>query len=186
MRQAFLARALNALVRLTPALAERELSQAVAAPSDLEVLLRALESPEALAALLPDDPLVAARLRGLRARDALLQAEGGTMSAEQVSEILGISRQAVDKRRRAGRLIGLDTGRRGYAYPAWQLHGHGLLPGLGAVLTALASHDSWMQAAFFLESNPYLDDKSPLAQLRNGAIEAVIHAARASGEHGAA
>src|SRR5690606_41693050 len=61
---------------------------------------------------------VGARLRGLRMRARLLAAEGGTLSSTEVADLLGITRQAVNKRRKAGRLIGLATGRRGYAYPA--------------------------------------------------------------------
>jgi hypothetical protein len=186
LRGAFLIRALNALARLTPALDEGEMSQVVAAPSDYEVLLRALESPEAIAALQDVDPLAAARVRGLRARDDLLRAEGGTISAEQAGEILSITRQAVDKRRRTGRLLALDTGRRGYAYPVWQFRARGLLDGLPEALAALAGHDPWMQAAFFLQGNAYLDGERPLDALRRGDGAAVLRAAQAHGEQGAA
>ena len=59
-----------------------------------------------------------------------------------------ITRQAVEKRRRAGKLIALTMGRHGYRYPVWQLTKSGVLPGFDKVLAVLASHDEWMQTAF--------------------------------------
>jgi hypothetical protein len=38
-----------------------------------------------------------------------------------------MSRQAVEKRRKAGRLIGVSLGRRGFGYPAWQFAERGRL-----------------------------------------------------------
>ena len=186
VRAAFLARALNALARLTPEIDDDVLGDAAGAQSDYGVLMRALESPNALGALLSDDPLTRARLRGLAARQELLRREGGTLSAEQVAAHLGLSRQAVDKRRRAGRLIGLGVGRHGYAYPAWQLAPNGVLPGLADALSALSVHDPWMRAAFFLSGDPRLDGATPLDALRRGNVDAVRRAASAYGEHGAA
>ena len=46
LRAAFLARALNALARLTPEVGERVLGDAAGAPSDYAVLLRVLEAPD--------------------------------------------------------------------------------------------------------------------------------------------
>ncbi|MDI3340090.1 MAG: hypothetical protein QJR03_06115 [Sphaerobacter sp.] len=185
---AFVARALNALARLTAALDDATLGEAAGARSDYEVLLDALDAPAALAVLREDDPLAAARLRGLQARIRLLAAEGGTLSSTQVADLLGITRQAVDKRRKAGRLIGLATGRRGYAYPLWQFdpERRGVLPGLEAVLAALRAHDPWMQVAFFLTPDVRLGGETPLAVLRRGDVAAVRRAAEAYGEQGAA
>jgi hypothetical protein len=185
LRAVFLTRALNALVDLSALLPEREVGEVSQAPSDYAVLLRGLEMPEATEALQRYDPLAAARLRGLRAKERLLQAEGGTISAEEAGRRLHLTRQAVDKRRRAGRLLALSGGRRGYAYPLWQFQDHGLLPGLPEVFTDLSRHDAWMQLAFFLQENPYLDGAVPLVRLRQGDVAAVRRAAQGYGEHGA-
>ncbi|HVC34329.1 MAG TPA: hypothetical protein VNL16_12535 [Chloroflexota bacterium] len=185
-RAAFLARAFNALAQLAAALDERTLGDAAGAPSDYAVVLRALEDPAALSMLAQTDPLAAARIRGLHERARIFDAEGGTLSADEVAAVLEISRQGVDKRRRAGRLIGLTRGRRGYAYPAWQFTEHGCLPGLEETLTALGDADSWMQATFFLTPNVRLGDEIPLNALRRGQREPVLRAARAYGEQGAA
>jgi hypothetical protein len=183
-RMAFLARALHALARLTPALDEASLAHAAGAPSDYAVLLYALEDPAALSALRRDDPLAAARLRGLEVRLQILEQEGGTLSAAEVARELGLSRQAVDKRRRVRRLLALPAGRR-YAYPAWQLTDGGVLDGFEPALRALNIDDPWSQAAFFLGPNIYLDGATPLAQLRRGRLASVLRAAHAYGEHGA-
>lgn len=185
LRAVFLTRAVNALVDLSAMLPEGEVGEVSQAPSDYAVLLRGLEMPEATEALRHDDPLAAARVRGLRAKERLLQAEGGAVSAEEAGRLLQLTRQAVDKRRRVGRLLALSSGRRGYAYPAWQFQNHGLLPGLPEVLADLSRHDAWMQLAFFLQENPYLDGSVPLARLRLGDLAMVRRAAQAYGEHGA-
>lgn len=185
-KDAFAARVLNALARLVAEEDERALITAAGAASDFEVLLQVLERPEVLA-VLDGGPLAAAKLRGLRYRNELLGAEGGTISSEAAAELLGISRQAVDKRRRAGHLLGLATGRHGYAYPVWQFDPRsGTLPGLEAVLADLGDHDPWMQLAFMLNPNPYLDEQTPLEALRQGEVERVRRAAQAYGEQGAA
>lgn len=186
MRAAFLARALNALARLTPELGERALGQAAGAPSDYAVLLYSLEDPAAVGVLQAEDPLIEARLRGLTMRERLVQAEGGVLRVEQVAKHLGLTRQAVDKRRRSGKLLALDTGRRGYAYPSWQLGPRGTLPGFEQILADLNVQDPWMQVAFFLSGDPRLNGATPLEELRRGNVEGVRRAARGYGEHGAA
>ncbi|MCC7103947.1 MAG: hypothetical protein IT307_02275 [Chloroflexi bacterium] len=184
LRSAFLTRALHALSEMAQDLDDEALGRAAGARTNAGVLLRALEHPSAVTALEDDDPLALARLRGLAAREQVLTAEGGTLTSEQVAEHLRISRQAVDKRRQAGKLIGLDIGRHGYAYPAWQLAPRGTLPGLEQVLEAMTVRDPWMQAAFFLSGDPRLEGKTPLERLRRGDVDAVLLAARGYGEHG--
>ena len=141
----------------------------------------ALQSPAAL-----NDPLAAARRRGREAQRRLLEAEGGTILRDRVADLLGISIQAVDERRQAGRLLALPVGPDDYAYPAWQFAQGEPLPGLAEVLADLDVRDPWMRAAFFLNRNLYLDGARPLALLRSGQLEAVRRAARVHGEQGAA
>ena len=179
---AFLARALNALVKLAPEIGPRALGDAAGASSEFDVLFRALSRPEALAVLSSPDPLAGSCANGLGTKERLLQAEGGTISAAAAARLLGISRQAVDKRRRAGRLIGLSLGRRGYAYPCWQFQGGGVLPGLETVLAELGDDDPWMQVIFMLNRHSRLEDETPLTYLRRGRVEEVRRAASWFGE----
>lgn len=185
-RAALVARALDALAELAPQLSDAAVAHAIGARSGAKVLAQILEQTPALADLTRDDPLAAARLRGLRAKQDLLQAEGGTWRAEQVAAHLALSRQQVDNRRRAGRLIGLETGRRGFAYPVWQFDHQGVLAGLEAVLQAMPVRDPWGQASFFLSGDPRLGGERPLDALRRGRLEDVRRAASGYGEHSAA
>lgn len=164
---------------------EASLREAVAAPSDFGVLLAALQSEPGLAALSQDDPVAQARLRGIEARQRLLTAEGGTLGVQEVAAHLNLSRQAVYKRFRAGRLLAVDSGRHGQAFPAWQLVPGGLLPGLEEVLATLGDFDPWMKLAFFLEPNAATEGKAPLEALRRGKLKDALRAARLHGEHGA-
>lgn len=163
-----------------------ELVRAASAPSNAELLFWLFEQA-ALGDALEEGPLVRARLRGVRQRRELLGAEGGAVSSGQTAELLGITPQAVDKRRRAGKLLALPVGR-AYLYPVWQFDERGrggVVAGLEEVLDSFGVEEAWMKASFFLRQNGRLGDKRPLDALRDGEIEAVERAARAYGEHGA-
>jgi hypothetical protein len=184
VRKAFAERALDRFLQFAEDLDEGVLAGVVSAPTDFEFLLRLMEKSQTSQLLGGEGPLQNARLRGLRARVEILQAEGGVWSAQDVAAHLGISRQAVDKRRKGRRLLGLPTGRHGYSYPAWQFTREGTLPGLEEVLGSLSDHDPWMSASFLMEPSARLDDKRPLDVLRRGGLAEVMRAARAFGEHG--
>lgn len=179
-------RAVRAISRLIGQSTTETLAEAASAPNDMEVLVRALGQPTAIEALKVDDPLAPARLRGFRERERLLEVEGGTWSVEAVRKHLNLARQSVNHRRKQGMLIGLDAGRHGFLYPAWQFAREGTVPGLEAVLGELRSHEPWMQHLFMVSPNARLGNRTPLEILRSGRIEDVLNAARTFGEHGAA
>lgn len=185
VRGVFARRALRAVARLSQQMGEASLREAVSASSDYGVLLTALESEPGMVGLTPEDPLAEARLRGIEARKRLLEAEGGTLGAQEVASFLNISRQAAYKRYRAGRLLAVDCGRHGFVFPAWQFVPEGVLPGLEEVLAALVDFDPWMKLAFFLEANAATGGKPPLAALRRGKLKDALRAAALHGEHGA-
>jgi hypothetical protein len=133
-----------------------------------------------------DDSLARARLRGVIAMRELLSGDGGALTGSEVGELLGISRQAVDKRRKAGQLLVVELPRRGLLYPAWQFVEAGMLPGFLEVLAALRAHDPWAQARFFVTRSDRLARRRPLDVLRKGQIEPVLRAAEGFGEQGAA
>jgi hypothetical protein len=94
-------------------------------------------------------------------------------------------RQAVDRRRQAGKKLALPVGRHRYVYPAWQFGPSGMLAGFVEVLAELRLADPWSQAAFFLGENTYLDGRRPLDVIRGGNVEAAQRAAWAMREQGA-
>jgi len=182
----FFSRAFNALSSITNELSSQSVEELTASPTDFELLVNAVSATSTAAASSDGDPLIRAKLRGIEHRKRILEKLGGTLSAEQVSELIGISRQAVDRRRSQNQLIGLTQGKRGYAYPAFQFEDGKTLDGLKEVLHALSGHDPWMQSIFFANGNDRLTGRTPLDALRQGKTEAVVRAAEAYGEQGAA
>ncbi len=176
---AFVNEILNVLAHVTASAANLQQNDA---GSEYDAIVRFLEQPEVLDALRPQDPLLPARLRGLRMREQLLAAEGGSCTTKELAEALGVTRQAIDKRRRSGTLIGLSLGKRGYVYPTWQID----LDGLAEVLSELQEYDAWTQLAFMLTPNSWLEHESPLDVLRAGEIARAVAAAQLYGEQVAA
>lgn len=176
----FLSRAIRALIELA---GQANLSEAVAAASDYDLLLKVLQQPEVTPFLVSKDPLAKAKLRGILAKQQLLEAEGGCLSSDDAAKALGISREAVNKRRQSGKLIGLPAGR-SYRYPVWQFQEGKTLVGLETVLEMLKVQDPWMQSAWILNQNQRLEC-SPLNLLRSGEIQQVADAAFLYGEQGA-
>lgn len=183
LRLVFLTRALRALTELAK---NKEVSAAVYAPTDLELFLTVLEDPNTLSVLRKDDPLAPAKLRGIRTKAKLLEAEGGCISDEKVATILGVSRQSIAKARQKNQYFALPKGQKGYVYPVWQFNAGRPLPGIKALLAALKEHDQWMQVSFMLSPNKRLNNRRPLDVLRKGRIEDVVTAASMLGEQGAA
>jgi hypothetical protein len=180
VRGIFITRSLRAVEGLK-SLDEEKLLEAVKAPSDYSVLVSALNSEQALTVVRDTDPLAGARLRGMEAKRRLLESEGGAISSAKAAEVLKVTRQAVVKRRKKGRLLGLELGKRGYFYPSWQFG----LKGLEDVLAALGGEDFWEKLSFFLNPSDLLEDRTPLEALNNGKnLEEVIRAAKVYGEHG--
>jgi hypothetical protein len=128
------------------------------------------------------DPLNAARLRGIAAQEELA---AETLSASDVAKLLGISRQAVDKRRAQGKLLAIVPPKRGNRYPAWQFARRGVIEGLEAVLAALKGHDAWTQVRFMMSENYRLGGKKPIDRLKAGDVASVVRAAELLDVHGA-
>lgn len=179
LKATFLTRVMEALIEI----ADFDINKLVditAADSNYEVLLNALQTPEALCLLSKRDSLVKAKLRGLQVKQQLIEAEGGWANSEEIAQMLGVSRQAINQRRQRGKLIGLSRGKGKYIYPLWQFTDTGkTLSGLEAILEQLKDLDPWMQITFFLNPNVRLDNKTPLEMLQNGEVESVICSAQA-------
>jgi hypothetical protein len=187
IRSAVLVRALNNITHTVELLDIESLEKIVSASSNLDVLLSLFEESVVLESKIPfnEDPLRSYRFKGIRAKNDLLKKEGGVITSNQAAEILGISRQAVDKRRKQGNLLAVSFGRRGYFYPVWQFSEDGVLPGFETVMNLLRDYDPWMQMIFMLNANQHLNNRSPLEKLREGDLDNVLKAAQAAGEQGA-
>jgi len=131
-----------------------------------------------------EDKLARAVLRGLEARQQLAEAEGGSLSSEDASRLLRISKTAVLKRLDAGRLLAWREERLQAArFPRWQFDEHGrVLAGLEEVLEILNQDDrldAWGKILFFLQTKSSLGEKRPLDLLREGNLKQACLAAQA-------
>lgn len=188
VRMAFATRSYNAILSLSERAPISSLTSALKASNPIDGLLDLLRSADTIgdSMSVEVDPLAAARARGATMMRDLLKQEGGTLRCGEVSKLLGISTQGVNKRRDAKTLIGLQIGGRDYTYPVWQFGSNGALKGLSDVLHAFTVDDPWMQVNFFLTKDGRLNGRRPIDVLKEGDVESVVRAARAYGEHGAA
>ena len=182
---AFCTRMLRVVAGLEDDLTATLIEEATAAPTDQLAMLEALSSAPWVKELTADDPILQAKLRGLERRQEILQKAGGVLTSEEVAELLGVSRQAVDKRRAANQLLALTQGRRGYNYPGFQFEDGKALVGLDRVLANLEDLDPWMKLIFFTSPHERLYGRTPVEALRKGRLDEVVAVASGYGEQGA-
>lgn len=186
VRSAFAARAINAIAALIGQTEPKMLVEITSASSDIEVLIRALVNHGESEAARVQSPVLASRLRGIAMRDKLFRAAGGLLPVSKVAAILGISRQAVDKRRKADQLLAVSVGKRGYLYPACQFEDEKIIEGVAEILPKMNTLSSWSALRFLVNVNDRLEGRTPIQALHQGEIERVVGAASQFLEHGAA
>ena len=129
----------------------------------------------------PDSRLAAAIARGAPARRKLADDEGGSFSAQQAAQALGISKQAVLKRYQNGQLIAWrDERRNALRFPVWQFRDQKVLQGIEDTLQILNAGnrlDDFGRMSFFLSNHGFLGGKRPLDCLRRGEVTKVLQAA---------
>lgn len=168
IREAFRRRAMGALERMAQAASPEMLTEALASPTDTGSLARLLADDAASEALRHLDPLAGAIARGAEARARLIEAAGGLLGADAVGRLLGITRQAVDKRRVAGRLLALRI-RGDWHYPAVQFAPDGeASEGLAEVIAAMPEASPWAVLDFLLAPDDALGGRTPLRALQAG------------------
>ena len=168
VRAAFQRRSMDALSRISTQASLESLAEALAATTDVGALARVLGDADvlgaAVSALEPLAPLIA---RNAEHRLELLSESGGALSAGEVGDLLGITRQAVDKRRRANGLLALRRGG-DWRYPRAQFDetAHEVLDGVSKVVEAFAEAGPWVTLDFLLAPDDLLDGRSPIEVLR--------------------
>jgi len=177
LRAAFHRRAVEAIDRLTHTASPEVLADALSAPTGAGAVARLLVDAATLGAAGALEPLADAIARGAEARTDLVQRSGGLLTAAQMGAVLGgISRQAVDKRRRAGQLLGVRVGA-DWRYPAVLADRDGSVPdGLATVVQAMRDSGPWATLDFLLTPDRALGGMTPLTALqRGGAAAATVH-----------
>jgi FixJ family two-component response regulator/biotin operon repressor len=160
----------------------RVLEQALGEPASDEALADVLG--EAFVRNATGGEWAAALLRGAQVQRELLQQAGGGLSARQVGDFLGISRAAVDKRRRQGGLLGLKLPSGDFVYPAAQFVKNDVVRGLSDVLSAFHVEDPWMQLDALLARDEALGGRTAFEALAQGDVERVTSAVSSFGEQG--
>ena len=129
-----------------------------------------------------DPRLAAAVARGENVRRKLMEAEGGSYSAEEAARELGMSKVAVLKRYQHGRLLAWREERQNAVrFPKWQFQDGKVLDGFESVLATLSSAarlDDFGRMLFFLSNSRFLGGKRPLDCLRAGDIHKAQQAAQ--------
>jgi len=132
-----------------------------------------------------DNRLANAISRGIAARQKLTNAEGGSLSAREAAQRLGISKAAILKRYHKGSIIAWREERQNATrFPAWQFKDNKVLEGLGKVLQVLNAGsrlDDVGRMLFFLSNIGFLGGKRPLDCLRAGELAKVLQAAQGYG-----
>ena len=176
----------HALVeRLASQVSDETLAAALASPTDIGGLARLLSDAVALEVDLERiDPMAEAVARGVDAKEQLLREAGGGMGSVVAAKHLGITRQGVEKRRRAGKLLALQTGGGNYLYPLCQFTEDGVVPGLDRFLGALPPSGGWTRLDALLTPAEEIGGRSPLQALREGDVDAAVLAASMFAEQG--
>ena len=131
------------------------------------------------------DPFIEAMARGAGIKRDLLASGGGGLTSGQVSAALGITRQAVDKRRGRRGLLAVPSGSGEYLYPACQFIEGGVIPGLEDVLRAFRIRSPWTQLSALLAPAAALGGNTILDTLKSGEIERATTVAASFGDQGA-
>ncbi|MCP4664458.1 MAG: helix-turn-helix domain-containing protein [bacterium] len=134
------------------------------------------------APIAPREAVAATVWADLEARTNRLRLLRDCVSAEEAGRLTGRSRQAIERQRRAGRMVALRVGRR-WRYPVWQLDADasgGVVLGLAEVLEHLRLSPAG--AAWWLTAPASeLDGRAPIQLLRNHESDRVVHLAAQQG-----
>jgi hypothetical protein len=186
LAQAFLKRSVKMLERVSSSASSEALESALSAPTDIGGVATLLSDLAPLAMEVPTlDPFVEAMARGAAIKQELLTTAGGGLTSSQVARALGITRQAVDKRRVRLGLLAVPSGSGEYVYPACQFSPDGLIPGIEEVLRAFQVRSPWTQLSVLLAPAPSLSGKTIIEALKSGAIEKAVSVAASFGEQAA-
>lgn len=174
------------IAKLSGSGVKRLAGRSITSPSLLlaELASAALVNESKRRSLTPNEKLAKAHLKGVVALRQLLADAGGTYTPSEVAELLGISRQAVNKRTQANQLLAVHQGDN-RVYPVWQFQGTTLVPHFVDVLQALNTNSAIAKIRFFLSAHDLLNGQSALNTLLAGEHESVLRLAQGFGKQGA-
>jgi hypothetical protein len=189
LKEVLFARSAYALLALVREMPESVVRTALAAPTALGSMARlvaegAVLAPGAEAA----EPLAASYARSAERRRRVIERAGGEIGATDVGALLGISRQAVDKRRGEGKLLAIRSPSGDYRYPSAQFTSDGgVVPHLAEWLAACGWRDEWMQLQLLVGRPGTLGGRTVCEALASGdpaLVDEALRLARTAGEQG--
>lgn len=124
------------------------------------------EVAESMASAIPSAPV----------RHPYADVLGPFYSSAGVIRMLGISKQALDDRRRRGTILAARTAEGVWVYPSFQfdLPNHRVRPSLTPVLSALHEAPRWGAALWLVTPHPELGGQSPLDAVEVGKAQSVV------------
>lgn len=139
---------------------------------------------DGIAATIAPDLRTKAKLRGLKARETMLNYQGTPWRSNLVADYLKITVQMVSRKRRSHQLLGVSFGKKEYLYPSWQFVDNGTLAGVESVLAALEAEliPDWDKLRFFVSPDERINSDTPIEALQAGRLEAVLALAKVYGQ----
>ena len=122
------------------------------------------------------DPLSPARARALKHQEEIAEEAGVTLSVGQAANLLGISRQALDKRRKVGSILGVRMGA-DWKYPEFQFKIRQPLARLKDVVQAHHGVDGWVVLDSILARDAAYGNRNIvdlLSQRDNASLDRII------------
>lgn len=184
MRQAFSKRmheAVEHLAQVADAATVEEVLGMADAFSGLGVAIQHVATSDAAAIR---DPLAPARVRGIAARERLIERAGGLLRLGEVAERLGVTTQAVNGRRSRKTILAVPMPNGEWVYPACQFTEHGLIRGMDTFVRAFGEADPWTRLAVLVAHSGRYGGKSALDLLKEGRTSEAQSIAATYGEQG--
>lgn len=120
--------------------------------------------------------LEAARERG-QLREAELLSGEAMLSAEEVAELLGVSRVTVNAMRQKNEVLALESAKHGFRFPVWQIDENGKPFEVLPKLFELLGDSPWTVYRFLVQRHAELDGASARDYLRRGRTDQVVETA---------
>lgn len=124
-----------------------------------------------------DAALAVARERGA-ARIADILKAPDMLSARAFGDLVDLSHETVNQKRKSGEVLGLEGAKRGVRYPQWQVTANGgLLPGLKALSDAVDG-ETWTVYRLLVQHHGELGGATGLEALKARRLDEVLGVAR--------
>lgn len=182
---ALIGRLARAISRATTVAGDDLIHKALEQPTDVGSIVELLRATVPLLSAEQEiDPQLGGALASLEGEEDLVRRAGGLKDSDWVAKYLSINPRSVAAKARRGELLAVTRGDRNL-YPAFQLNGGTVRPGIRDILAVLPFRNGWSRLSFLLTPDPGLDDRSPIEAFATDP-EATLALAAAADTQGAA